>query len=171
MKKEHTFRTRRSLNLAVATLGVLLLIRTARADSSITFNDSFTDDHVEVTFAGIAFTNFSISPNCTFSLSDSKATCSETLPIALAADGPGDFDPLRPDNFVEINFLEFDGGPVSDTFFFQKTPSSDQSNPVHVQIIFQSDVDGGPGLTPLSDTGGDFYWRGTPVSYFRRLLS
>src|SRR5713226_4373389 len=80
-----TFGTGRSLKVAVATLGVLLLIGPDRADSFITFNDSFADDHVEVTFAGIAFTNFKISPNCTFSLADSKATCSETSPIDLQA--------------------------------------------------------------------------------------
>jgi PEP-CTERM motif-containing protein len=152
-----TFRTRRSLTVAVATLGVILLTRPARADSFITFNDSFADDHVEVTFAGIAFTNFSISSNCTFSLLESKATCSETSPIDLQADGPGSFDPSRPDNLVEINFLEAAGGPVSDTFFFQKTLSTDPNNPVHAHIIFQSDVDGGPALTPLSDAGAELF--------------
>jgi hypothetical protein len=151
MKRQITVST--SLKVAVAALGVLLLIRPARADSFITFNDSFADDHVEVTFAGITFTNFSISSNCTFSRADSKATCSETSPIDLQADGPGSFDSTRADNFVEINFLEFAGGPVSDTFFFQKTLSTagDLDNPVHVEIIFQSDADGGSGLTALSD--------------------
>ena len=35
---------------------------------------------------------------------------------------------------------------------------------MHVQIIFQSDVDGGPGLTPLSDTGAEIFTGVEPPS-------
>src|SRR5579864_1076179 len=153
MKTKITLRPCRSLKLAVAALGVLLLTRHVRADglSFIMIDDALSNDLVQVTWGGI-FTTFTVSPNCTPSgtASSGSANCpSEALPIVLTADGPGPI--AASPHTLNVNIWEDAAQTIlSDTLSATATLNPDAT--IHGVLTFQSDVDGGPALTPL--TGG-----------------
>lgn len=153
MKRKITFRTRRSFSLkvAVATLGVLLLTRPARADAInfITIDDTLANDSVQLTWGGL-FTSFTVSSNCvaTGTAAAGSANCSsEALPIVLGVDGPGTLG-TGPTTINANAWEDFVGGLLSDTGSLVGTATS--SSTVHVVLTFQSDVNGGPALTPLA---------------------
>jgi len=170
MKRKITFRTRRffSLKVAVATLGVLLLTRPARADSFITIDDTAANDSVQLTWGGGLFTSFTVSSNCvaTGTAAAGSANCSsEALPIVLGLDGPGTLG-TGPTTINANIWDDFVGGLLSDTVSIVGTATS--SSTVHGVLTFQSDVDGGPALTPLAGGAGispfDFVENGLPLS-------
>jgi hypothetical protein len=152
------FSTPESFKVLVAALGVLLLLEhPVRADviplSFITINDTLPNDSVQISLGGL-FTAFGVSSNCTKTGTGASgtATCaSEALPIILTVDGPG---PLGSGtNTINVNFWETPAHTVlSDTLAITASTNADGS--AHGVLTFQSDVEGGPALIPLTGIEG-----------------
>ena len=144
-----TFRTRRPLAVAVATLSVALLSRPVRA-SSITIDDTLLNNTIQFSWDDPNFVGLVIPANCTATAGSTttlgSANCSEPSLTFTARDkstlGSGN-------NFAEFNIWDdFVGGTLSDTLLLKSALDPSDPSIVIGVLTFQS----GPGITPY--TGG-----------------
>lgn len=139
---------------AVVALGLLGVASSAHA-TSITLNDGFTDNHVEVLLGLTSDTsNPTVSSNCTADGVD-QWSCTEGSPIVLAGDIIRSGTTLHD---TDINIWDdVVGGTISDTLSFAFTSITPTT--AHGTITFDS----GLGVTAFPISGSTNLIEGAPL--------
>jgi hypothetical protein len=134
------------LRSAVVACGFVLSAGSAHA-SSFTIDDSFTDNHVTLTWSIAGLSGVALSANCT-ALGVGQASCLETGPIVFSGDVSGLTDTPFPVGSARVNIWDdVVGGTISDTFAADATLVN--ATTIHGVFTFRS----GPGVTafPIAD--------------------